>query len=506
MPPKPLAEDLARKKAKKDKGSGWGWFGNAVGDVIDMAKNPLDTGKALAREAKSTFVDPVWNLPKAFDPTNKMSGIDRINTAASGALAVADALTPAIPEGAIANRATRKIAGAVDDIGLNAPAIRPVISPSGLEFPRNAATTRYESAMKDLARVYGNRSAVPSIQVQGSQIPKILAAGQYAPGLDPTAGYIGLANRLAAEKGVDAGSGYAAIRNELEQNLGGPVYGHIRNPLDVQTASQYRTPRAFMNAEEAMSKQAIDDYWRDFAAQGIFDFTPKPGATVTPGDSYMMFRRLDDIGRKSDFPKIVQPYDPSLPPIVHNAPTPEVYQQPLRDIGEYFAEKAGAARLPYAEIQAPPVDVADMQRLTVIRDANQMTPTYAPATEQMGMRLRRQNAMQTLAANRALAAEARAAGLDVVTGQTKRGSAMLTERNLEQLRGKPGFMDFLMEEFFIPDRQALDLVNEGRYRAQLRTMAQEMARQRRSQLATRAAVAPEIGANDLFLARGKDIA
>jgi len=261
-----------------------------------------------------------------------------------------------------------------------------------------------------------------------------------------------------------------------------------------------------MNAEEAMSKQAIDDYWRDFAAQGIFDFTPKPGATVTPGDSYMMFRRFDDIGRKSDFPKIVQPYDPSLPPIVHNAPTPEVYQQPLRDIGEYFAEKAGAARLPYAEIQAPPVDVADMQRLTVIRDANQMTPTYAPATEQMGMRLRRQNAMQTLAANRALAAEARAAGLDVVTGQTKRGSAMLTERNLEQLRGKPGFMDFLMEEFFIPDRQALDLVNEGRYRAQLRTMAQEMARQRRSQLATRAAVAPEIGANDLFLARGKDIA
>jgi len=106
--------------------------------------------------------------------------------------------------------------------------------------------------------------------------------------------------------------------------------------------------------------------------------------------------------------------------------------------------------------------------------------------------------MQVLARNRALAAQAREAGLDVVTGQTKRGTAMLFERDLEKLRDKPGFMDYALEQFFMPDRIPLDQIPVEQYRAQLRQMAKIIAEQRRAELARRAADAAPPG--EMFLA------
>lgn len=114
MPPKPIAEQLARKKAEKDKG-GWGWAGNLVGDLIDMAKNPVDTAKTLGSMAKDTFIDPVLDLPEAFRPGSGLSPAERVATGIGGGLAIADAVTPLVPEGAFANSAQRALAKRMAD-------------------------------------------------------------------------------------------------------------------------------------------------------------------------------------------------------------------------------------------------------------------------------------------------------------------------------------------------------------------------------------------------------
>lgn len=113
MPPKPLAEQLARKKAerdkadmgyatpKKDDGSGWGWFGNLVA-------NPLDTVKGLGQAAKQTFYDPINRAQKAVNPFEDLTPMQRATGIAEGALVAADFLTPGVPEGAIARNLQRE--------------------------------------------------------------------------------------------------------------------------------------------------------------------------------------------------------------------------------------------------------------------------------------------------------------------------------------------------------------------------------------------------------------
>lgn len=104
-----MERQLAEKKAKK-KGF-WGKVGGFASDfggaMVDMAANPLETGKRLASEAKNTFVNPIIDMPKAFDPSSGLSMVDRANTALAGGFALADAATPFMPEGAITNSLRR---------------------------------------------------------------------------------------------------------------------------------------------------------------------------------------------------------------------------------------------------------------------------------------------------------------------------------------------------------------------------------------------------------------
>lgn len=155
MPPKPLAEDLARKKAAKNKGSGWGWAGNLVGDLVDMAKNPLDTAKTLGSMAKDTFIDPVLELPEAFRPGSGLSPAGRVATGLGGGLAIADAATPFIPEGAFANSAQRALARRMADASnsgrqYRAPVDTPVIpdqSPTYTDRLRGLSDAEYGQAI-----------------------------------------------------------------------------------------------------------------------------------------------------------------------------------------------------------------------------------------------------------------------------------------------------------------------------------------------------------------------
>lgn len=498
MPPKPLAEDLARKKAerdkaklgyatpKKDDGGGWGWFG-------DLVANPIDTIKGVGQAAKSNLYDPSKRFAAAVDPGSGASVADRIAGVGEGLLYAADFLTPGVPEGAMARGGSRIV-----NVGLNAPKASPVMSPSGVAFPRNVKTVQYEQAMKRLAERYGNRTMVPSIQVQGSQMRKILDAGAYDPTLAADAGHIGMVNRVDAAVDPEAAAAaerYAAVREQIHQRTGGPVYGHLRNPLDVSTASSYRQAKGKAGFGNTLDPEDMQKFWDDYSVQGIIDFTPRAGTTVAPGNSFHLYQAARNQGNVGGFEKMLMPYEDTLPSIVTDAPTPQVYVDAL-DAG--IPGMGSSYKPPYAEVQTQPVDVADMQRLTVIRDQEGLTPQYYGRSSVVGGTVRRPNAMQVLARNRALAERARAAGLDVVTGTSTYGTKMLTPRQMDEFRSKPGFMDMLTEQFFIPDRVALDQIPVEQYRAQLRQMAKIVAEQRRAELARRAADAAPAG--EMFLA------
>jgi hypothetical protein len=140
MPPKPLAEDLARKKAEKDKAAfqpppGFPQLTNpapvtaTIGNVDPNTRPPnkglkrffTGPGGGWSDLAKGSYwvdgikdainenlVQPIAQLPSAFDPTANLSAAERINRAGSGALAAADILTPFVPEGTIVNSFRRE--------------------------------------------------------------------------------------------------------------------------------------------------------------------------------------------------------------------------------------------------------------------------------------------------------------------------------------------------------------------------------------------------------------
>jgi hypothetical protein len=108
-----LASEMATQEQKKKRGffdKVGGFFADAGQEVGRIVTNPVETVQRLGSEAKSTFYDPIRNLPKAFDPTLDMSAMDRVNTALGGGLALADAVTPFVPEGALANAMVKKAA------------------------------------------------------------------------------------------------------------------------------------------------------------------------------------------------------------------------------------------------------------------------------------------------------------------------------------------------------------------------------------------------------------
>jgi hypothetical protein len=106
-----LASEMATQKKKR------GFFNKVGGFLADagqevgrMVTNPVETVQRLGSEAKSTFYDPIRNLPNAFDPTIDMSAMDRVNTGLGGGLALADVVTPFVPEGALANAMVQRAA------------------------------------------------------------------------------------------------------------------------------------------------------------------------------------------------------------------------------------------------------------------------------------------------------------------------------------------------------------------------------------------------------------
>lgn len=114
MPPKPLAEDLARKKAERDKQrkaeaalavlekpSGFEQAVNAV-------KDPVGTVKQLGRVAKETFYDPSKRFAAAVDPNSGASLPQRAAGLAETALYAADFLTP-VPEQALYREAMENV-------------------------------------------------------------------------------------------------------------------------------------------------------------------------------------------------------------------------------------------------------------------------------------------------------------------------------------------------------------------------------------------------------------
>lgn len=77
------------------------------GDYSDLA-DPGFYARGLADEANKQVVQPLAQLPSAFDPTADLSMAERINRAGTGALVAADLVTPFLPEGTIANSLRRE--------------------------------------------------------------------------------------------------------------------------------------------------------------------------------------------------------------------------------------------------------------------------------------------------------------------------------------------------------------------------------------------------------------
>jgi hypothetical protein len=113
MPPRPLAEDLARKKAERDKQAktqeAFAALENPNGltQFVNAVKDPVGTVKQLGRVAKETFYDPSKRFAAAVDPNSGASLPQRAAGLAESALYAADFLTP-VPEQAIYREAMEK--------------------------------------------------------------------------------------------------------------------------------------------------------------------------------------------------------------------------------------------------------------------------------------------------------------------------------------------------------------------------------------------------------------
>lgn len=113
MPPKPLAEDLARKKAERDKQrkaeAALAVLEKPSGfeQAVNAAKDPVGTVKQLGRVAKETFYDPSKRFAAAVDPNSGASLPQRAAGLAETALYAADLLTP-VPEQALYREAMEK--------------------------------------------------------------------------------------------------------------------------------------------------------------------------------------------------------------------------------------------------------------------------------------------------------------------------------------------------------------------------------------------------------------
>ena len=202
------------------------FFADGGNALVDMAKNPLDTAKQMGVTAKQTFYDPIANMPKAFDPTSGLSPIERVNTGLGGALVIADAFTPFMPEGALANALAKRAASKA--WANHVPTInRPKLSP-GQGYGFHVSHTPDLPVIKDIAE----------LRNKGTNFGTPYDSTQWTP---PGATYVfGIPQGQSGRMQVDAAVQHAqGAKRAAADNLDNPeirnyiMYLTKTNPLEL---------------------------------------------------------------------------------------------------------------------------------------------------------------------------------------------------------------------------------------------------------------------------------
>lgn len=498
-----LASEMATKEQKKKRGffdKVGGFFADAGQEVGRMVTNPLETAQRVGSMAKETFVDPIVNLPNAFDPTSGLSPIERVNTGLGGGLALADAITPFLPEGALANamvrNATNKAITETAAARTTGPRFNNMMLSTGQMLPRNAATVQYAEALRRMQNQLklSPDQAVASIQMQGSSFPNVMKSGEYNPNLAGVSGYRGVNQRLADQAGVP--NRYEGTRRAIESNLGGDTYGMLREPMDFRTGSSYRIPRnASMTdvngnfVEDVYTVDKLKDWQKDMGSQVILDVKPGAGATVTPGDSYNIWNRAKAAGYDGSYSDFVLQYDESLPAINSGGQEPvipDIYKDILTG-ANLRSRSPELNEIPrYAEVQMPAVPLSDVDRAFIMRDAEMVNPTYKFPTPAGWSGLEATpspSAMRIMAQNRAFAKAARARGITPVTGILDQAISKFGQKTVEQARASMSPEEFFKfvttATTFTPDKVALDLIPGPQFWADMRKMAEKVIADRK---------------------------
>jgi len=180
-----LASEMATKEQKKKRGffdKVGGFLADAGQEVGRIVTNPVETVQRLGSEAKSTFFDPIRNLPNAFDPTSGLSPMERVNTGLGGGLALADAVTPFLPEGALANAMVQRAANrTLAETGATSFAKSGPINIMGHEVPYGPEAARYAAKLARLDRTMGTKPGmgVASIGMTEKDAADVLRNGIY---------------------------------------------------------------------------------------------------------------------------------------------------------------------------------------------------------------------------------------------------------------------------------------------------------------------------------------
>ena len=504
---KPFVGDPNATQARRDNNDAYMAGLNSRVPVQNMndLSSPAWWIKNTLKGGKEAVVDPILNLPNAFDPTSGLSPMERVNTGLGGGLALADAITPFLPEGALANamvrNATNKAIAETAAARTVAPRFNNMMLSNGQMLPRNAATVQYAEALR---RMQNELKLLPdqtvaSIQMQGSQFPSVMKSGEYNPNLAGASGYRGVAQQLADRAGVS--NPYETTRKAIESYLGGDTYGMLRDPMDFRTGSSYRIPRNAGSTKDAMGNVIEDTYdleklkaWQtDQGNQVILDVRPGVGSTVTPGDSYNIWNRAKAAGYEGSYSDFVLQYDKSLPAINSGVPgeqpvIPDVYKDILTG-ANLRSRSPELNEIPrYAEVQMPPVPLSDVDRAYLMRDAQMIQPTYKAPTPSGWSGLESipsPTPMRVMAQNRAMAKAARAKGITPVTGVLDQAISKFGPKVVEQARASMSpdeFMKFIISgTTFTPDKVALDQIPGPQFWADMRKMAEKVIADRKLQ-------------------------
>jgi hypothetical protein len=326
-----LASEMATKEQKKKRGffdKVGGFLADAGQEVGRIVTNPVETVQRLGSEAKSTFFDPIRNLPNAFDPTSGLSPMERVNTGLGGGLALADAVTPFLPEGALANAMVQRAANrTLAETGATSFAKSGPINIMGHEVPYGPEAARYAAKLARLDRTMGTKPGmgVASIGMTEKDAADVLRNGIY----DPILGKAGIIQSATPD--------YATARNLLENYTGAPVYGYQRYAGDMSTASGYRNPYAQNSG-------------------AILNVDPSAVRTMTEGDSMYLYDTHRGMNPENLLDQLFSPYDPKIAP-----PRPG-YGQIGEDLAKSAAKRNKLTEIfydTYRELQMRPINVAD---------------------------------------------------------------------------------------------------------------------------------------------------